>query len=154
MVDKRENMSENNNSNRYYYRSFCQKESVFMKYSKQREAIRTAVSDRIDHPTADVIYEEVKKIYPNISLGTVYRNLVLLESIGEIAKIKVGDGVEHFDPNIKEHYHFVCKECGKVRDIEVKITIGDEIMSYPEGKILGHKAFFYGICNDCINKKP
>ena len=57
-----------------------------LKYSRQREAIKDFLMTRKDHPTADVVYENIKKIYPNISLGTVYRNLSLLSEIGEIQK--------------------------------------------------------------------
>lgn len=60
-----------------------------LKYSRQREAIKDFLMTRKDHPTADVVYENIKKIYPNISLGTVYRNLSLLSEIGEIQKLSI-----------------------------------------------------------------
>ena len=82
-----------------------------LKYSKQREAIKEFLCTRKDHPTADNVYMEVRKEFPNISLGTVYRNLTLLAELGEIARINVGDGTDHFDPNTSLHYHFICKGC-------------------------------------------
>ena len=86
-----------------------------MKYSRQRESIKNFLSTRKDHPTADAVYMNIRKEYPNISLGTVYRNLSLLASVGEIQKISCGDGVDHFDPNADPHYHFVCRDCGAVK---------------------------------------
>ena len=68
-----------------------------LKYSRQREAIKDFLMTRKDHPTADVVYENIKKIYPNISLGTVYRNLSLLSEIGEIQKLSNFGGADHFD---------------------------------------------------------
>ena len=58
-----------------------------LKYSRQRESIKEFLMTRTDHPTADTVYENMKSIYPNISLGTVYRNLSLLSDLGEIKKI-------------------------------------------------------------------
>ena len=58
-----------------------------LKYSRQRESIKEFLRSRTDHPTADTVYENLRQIYPNISLGTVYRNLSLLSDIGEIRKL-------------------------------------------------------------------
>lgn len=88
-----------------------------LKYSRQREVIMDFLKTRKDHPTADIVYTNVRQQYPNISLGTVYRNLTLLADIGEIQRLRVGDGVDHFDADISPHYHFVCTECGSVVDL-------------------------------------
>ena len=80
-----------------------------LKHSKQRDSIKEFLKGRKDHPTAAVVYENVRKTIPNISLGTVYRNLTLLADIGEISRIHVGDGVDHFDADISPHYHFICR---------------------------------------------
>ena len=63
-----------------------------LKYSRQRDMIRSYLSSTKEHPTADMVYENVRKEFPNISLGTVYRNLKLLVSEGEAIKIDCGDG--------------------------------------------------------------
>ena len=73
------------------------------KYSRQRELIREFMHDRTDHPTADTVYMNVRKELPNISLGTVYRNLMLLAETGELIKVDIGDGTLHFDPATDEH---------------------------------------------------
>lgn len=121
------------------------------KYSKQREMIKKFLMTRVDHPTADVVYMNVRQDNPNISLGTVYRNLTLLTEIGEINRIRVGDGVDHFDANTSPHYHFVCTECGCISDLEmdgidhITETAGAKF----KGQIRGHVTYFYGLCEEC-----
>ena len=78
-----------------------------LKYSRQREAIKSFLMTRKDHPTADVVYHSLRADFPNISLGTVYRNLTLLADLGEIARLRLGDGVDHFDADTSRHYHFI-----------------------------------------------
>ncbi len=126
-----------------------------MKRSRQREAILTFLSSRKDHPTADVIYANVKKEYPQISLGTVYRNLTLLTDLNVIQKVVIGDGVDHFDYNAMAHQHFVCKKCNTVIDIPIEMCISiDEIAQKEfDGKIEGHEIYFYGICEKCLCDK-
>ncbi|MCI8465271.1 MAG: transcriptional repressor [Lachnospiraceae bacterium] len=122
-----------------------------LKYSRQRESIKEFLAGRRDHPTADTIYMNIRKTYPNISLGTVYRNLSLLESLGEVQKISCGDGAERFDPNTNPHYHFVCRQCGCVKDIPMPLCEELETMASAivEGSIEGHTAMFYGTCGEC-----
>ena len=79
------------------------------KYSRQREEIKKYLSTRKDHPSADQVYAAMRQEIPNISLGTVYRNLTMLADTGEILRLRVGDGVDHFDYDTSEHYHFICK---------------------------------------------
>ena len=88
-----------------------------LKYSRQRQVIFDFLMTRKDHPSAEVVYQNVRQEYPNISLGTVYRNLSLLADMGEIQRLRVGDGIDHFDADTSEHYHFVCSECGCVTDL-------------------------------------
>lgn len=125
-----------------------------LKYSRQREAIKEFLMTRKDHPTADVVYMNVREEFPSISLGTVYRNLTLLSDIGEIMKLNLGDGADHFDGNSNPHYHFVCTNCHRVIDLEMEDIDGiNEIagMNF-SGRIDGHIAHFYGLCEECIKK--
>lgn len=122
--------------------------------SKQRDAILTYLQSRKDHPTADQIYDAVRKEIPNISLGTVYRNLSLLTEIGQIIKLSCGDSSEHFDATTTPHTHFVCNNCGKVKDIKTNhIDIVNTLVSpdFP-CKIEGHNIIFYGSCEICMKK--
>lgn len=122
-----------------------------LKYSRQREAIISFLATRKDHPTADIVYEHIRNEYPNISLGTVYRNLALLSEIGEITKLSYGNGADHFDGNTTPHYHFVCTECNAVSDIELS-SVPDFTQftdSCFSGNIAGYCLHFYGKCAAC-----
>ena len=89
-------------------------------YSKQREAVLKVLSGTKSHPDAAWVYEETRKLIPNISLGTVYRNLAKLKSDGEIVSVGVYDGFERFDADVSEHLHFYCKGCQRILDISEK----------------------------------
>ena len=124
-----------------------------VKHSKQREMIYAFLKTRKDHPTADVVYENVRIERPNISLGTVYRNLTLLTDLGQIQRLRVGDGTDHFDADISPHYHFICSKCGAVIDLEMD-SIEDILDTAGEnfdGTIEGHVTYFYGLCGNCKN---
>ena len=123
-----------------------------LKHSKQRDSIKKFLEIRKDHPTADTVYVNVRKSFPNISLGTVYRNLTLLADIGEIARIRVGDGVDHFDAITTPHYHFVCSECGAVTDLDTESEdiLSDIRIRNFKGQIEGHCTYFYGRCESCL----
>ena len=126
-----------------------------LKYSRQREAIKEYVMTRMDHPTADDVYMNVRQEFPNISLGTVYRNLTLLSDMGELLRLRVGDGVDRFDGATHPHYHFVCQECGSVEDLNIPIMSDiNEIAGRDfSGQITGHSALFHGKCTNCLNNK-
>lgn len=124
-----------------------------MKRSRQREAIQLNLSKRHDHPTAEMVYMDIKEQFPNISLGTVYRNLSLLAELGEIQKISTGTGPDRFDGNPNAHCHFQCKNCEQVLDISINIQ--DELNTvaakgFP-GIIEGSHIQFYGLCPNCMN---
>ena len=122
-----------------------------LKRSKQRDLIKDFLMGRNDHPTADVVYMNVRQQNPSISLGTVYRNLTLLADIGEIQRLRLGDGVDHFDADTSQHYHFVCSECGRVIDLEMDSIDGvtDVASKNFNGSITGHVTYFYGSCVQC-----
>ena len=125
-----------------------------LKHSRQRDSILEFLATRKDHPTADTVYMNVRRSFPNISLGTVYRNLTLLADIGEISRIRLGDGVDHFDYDTSPHYHFICSECVEVFDLDMKVTeaLTQTAQENFEGKIEGHVTYFYGRCNNCNPK--
>lgn len=126
-----------------------------LKHSKQRDLIKNFLMSRKDHPTADVVYMNVRQQQPNISLGTVYRNLTLLADIGEIQRLRLGDGVDHFDADISEHYHFICNDCGGVLDLEMDniSSITNIAQKCFDGHIAGHVTHFYGSCSSCMRTK-
>lgn len=122
-----------------------------LKHSRQRESIKQFLMMRTDHPTAETIYENLRKEYPKISLGTVYRNLSLLTEIGEIQTISTGVGPDRFDGNVEPHYHFICKRCGRVIDLKMQGLEHINLLAQHEfsGNIEGHTVFFYGKCEEC-----
>ena len=126
-----------------------------LKYSKQRESIRDFVRNCHEHPTADNVYAGIKEEFPNISLGTVYRNLSLLAELGEIQKISTGSGADRFDGNTAPHYHFVCRDCGAVSDMDIyPHPLFQDPSEIPfSGKIDGHVTYFYGRCQECLRQK-
>ena len=115
------------------------------KYSRQRELIKDFLMTRKDHPTADAVYQNVRRQNPSISLGTVYRNLTLLADAGEIIRLNLGDGVDHFDAD-------VCRECGSVLDLPMDSIEGitDVAATHFDGLITGHMTYFYGKCHACV----
>ena len=126
-----------------------------LKYSRQRESIKEFLMTRTDHPTADTVYENMKMIYPNISLGTVYRNLSLLSDIGEIQKLSSFGGADRFDGRTEPHCHFICTGCGCVQDLEME-DLAEIIRKAGEnfkGEITECTARFSGLCENCLKKK-
>jgi len=123
-----------------------------LKYSRQRESIKACLMARHDHPTADALYTLIREEYPNISLGTVYRNLNLLVELGEIQKLTCGDGADRFDADTSPHYHFVCKNCGKVSDLPLDplVNINHLAQEHADGTVESHTIYFYGTCKECF----
>ncbi len=129
-----------------------------LKYSRQREAIKTYLMSTKEHPTADMVYNKIRDEYPNISLGTVYRNLALLVELGEAVKVPSLDGCDHFDGDTSRHYHFVCTDCKSITDLDAQ-TVGDMEELHEranrnfEGTIEGSSVYFYGKCENCKEKQ-
>ncbi len=119
--------------------------------TKQKKLILQILRNTDTHPTADWIYEQAKKEIPDISLGTVYRNLKVLKDMGEILELNYGSTYSRYDGVSTNHYHFVCKQCGKIYDLDVGISISDEnIEKLIGGYIEYHRLEFYGICKHCL----
>lgn len=130
---------------------------IKQRYSKQRETIYEVLAQDITHPTVDTIYMNVKKIIPDISLGTVYRNLNLLADQKRILRLDVGDGVVHYDARIAPHFHLYCKECGCVSDVFVDEDLITPLIDNVQGKtddqIDSVEVLFRGTCSHCLKKK-
>ena len=123
-----------------------------LKYSRQRESIKEYLNGTREHPTADMVYMSVKEEFPNISLGTVYRNLNLLADIGEAIKITTPDGGDRFDGCTTPHYHFCCTKCGSVIDLDLpELThVNEAANANFDGVIESHSMLFYGTCKNCL----
>ena len=127
-----------------------------LKYSRQRESIKNYLMATKEHPTADEVYMNVKQEFPNISLGTVYRNLNLLTDIGEAIKISTPNGGDRFDGKLEPHNHFLCTKCGRLLDLELDMQSIDEVTRLAaenfDGVITSSSTLFYGECSECIKK--
>ena len=127
-----------------------------LKYSRQRESIKNYLATTKEHPTADTVYLQMKKEFPNISLGTVYRNLNLLTEIGEAIKIPTANGGDRFDGRVEPHNHFLCTKCGRLLDLELDMKNIEEVNQMAgtnfDGIIQSSSILFYGECGDCIKK--
>jgi len=125
------------------------------KHSKKREAILTLLRGTDVHPDAEWIYERLKPEIPDLSLGTVYRNLSVFKQEGTAISCGVIQGHEHFDGRVDPHPHFVCDHCGAVIDVKCDDVISElqqRISQTDECEITGHSLVFHGFCKTCRNK--
>lgn len=125
------------------------------RYSKQRETVLRLLQESERHPTAGAIYEQARQTLPNISLGTVYRNLSQLTEAGEVVSFKTRDGSEHYDACCAPHLHLCCGECGEIVDLEIPFAEDfiRQCAMYANAEIHGHHILFYGICSECRRKQ-
>ena len=125
--------------------------SMIRKKTKQKSAILRSLWGTNSHPTADWIYNEVRKEIPNVSLGTVYRNLRLLKNEGEILELEFAGHLSRYDGNTTPHYHFRCVKCGRVIDLDnsVNETLNTSTSKKTGLQILYHIIEFRGHCRDC-----
>ena len=119
-----------------------------MRYSRQRELITEIIKGRKDHPTADMIYASAREVEPNISLGTVYRNLKGLSDDGVIITLETMDKRLHYDGDISRHSHFICTECGHIIDLFKPADTPNEIKDLGL-TVSGEKCIYYGKCTHC-----
>lgn len=129
-------------------------EVIIMNYSYQREKILEYVLNSCEHPTVEVIYNNVREALPNISLGTVYRNLNKLSNMGKIKKISMPNHCDRFDKTLSEHFHIHCIRCDKVEDVDYGIAEDayKKLETSKGYKLLSCNLVFDGICNDCIKE--
>ena len=122
------------------------------KHFKKRDAILTCLRSTMEHPSADWIYARLKPEYPDISLGTVYRNLTLFKQQGIITSLGTVSGVERFDANTEPHVHFVCTNCDAVIDLP-HLAVPKELCRQAAddagGEVAACQLTFTGICNRC-----
>jgi len=119
--------------------------------TKQKRAILKVLIGTTSHPTADWVYNEVRKKIPNISLGTVYRNLRLLAESGEILELDMCGSLSRFDARHDNHYHFRCKKCGGVFDVDEQVNkdMDKKVARVTGFTIFYHRLEFRGLCLDC-----
>lgn len=121
------------------------------RYSRQREAIKEYLLSTTSHPTAETVYSHIQEQFPNISLGTVYRNLNFLVEHGEAQRLDMGDEHDHYDGNATPHNHFYCRHCHHVLDLQMDSIDHIDLIANAgfDGLIEGHTIYFTGLCPDC-----
>ncbi|MFN3134633.1 MAG: transcriptional repressor [Candidatus Kryptonium sp.] len=121
--------------------------------SKQREAILRILQNTDIHPTADWIYDQVRKVIPNISLGTVYRNLNLLKDEGLIREVTIhGSSSARYDANLEPHCHFICLKCNSVYDLPIRendLNL-ETFLAGRNFKVKFTKLDIFGLCDKCL----
>ncbi len=118
--------------------------------TRQRSMILEELKKMNSHPTADELYEIVRSVLPNISLGTVYRNLDILSDMGQIVILEIDGNKKRFDGNIEKHYHIHCINCNSVTDINMKTVKIDYSQDTTKGcNIIDHRIHFIGLCEEC-----
>lgn len=135
-----------------YYLTPIKEGKTVSRYSPQKELIISILEGTTAHPSAASVYEKAREKMPNISLGTVYRNLMNLSKEGTIQNFSFGD-ISHFDGNAAPHPHFCCTSCGQVSDLKCDFS---KIVGLTEGldgcSITGETLLFSGLCRDCLAK--
>jgi Fur family ferric uptake transcriptional regulator len=123
--------------------------------TRQRETILDILRQTDSHPSADEIYELVRKQLPRISLGTVYRNLEVLADLELIQKLEVGGTIKRFDWETNKHYHIRCLCCGRVDNAPIAPLnkLEDRLYGATVFSIIGHRLEFEGLCPECTEKE-
>jgi Fur family peroxide stress response transcriptional regulator len=128
--------------------------SAIRKHSRKREAVLEKIRGTKSHPSAVWVYEELRKEIPDLSLGTVYRNISVFKDEGLINSVGVVGGQERFDGDISEHTHFICLECGSVLDVDVGLdeSLTARVETDNGVDIISRQLAFYGRCAQCKSK--
>ncbi|MBO7155837.1 MAG: transcriptional repressor [Clostridia bacterium] len=126
-----------------------------MRNTVQREAVLNVVLSSCDHPTAETIYDRCRLIMPDISLGTVYRNLKVLADLGKIREVSILNAGDRYDKTVGLHAHFRCKHCGKVLDVPAKdLDMLEKNVEANTGyQIEGTEVLFVGVCDRCKHER-
>ena len=126
------------------------------KHFRKRDAILTYLKSTHTHPSAEMVYADLKQQIPDLSLGTVYRNLNLFKEQGLAVTVGTVKGVERFDGNINPHVHFFCMDCGAVIDMP-RMDVPQQLVSTAAGQIGGTveqcQMTFTGLCRNCTKNQ-
>jgi Fur family transcriptional regulator, peroxide stress response regulator len=125
--------------------------------TKQRQAIFEAIENHGGHLTADEIYRLVKRRFPRLSLGTVYRNLRVLVAQGGLRELDFGTAVTYFETSKNSHYHLICRVCGSIADADIPVERGLQSVAGRARNLGGfrieeHRLDFIGVCAACQTK--
>lgn len=122
-----------------------------VRMTPQRHAILEYLLSTMSHPTADEIYKALEKDFPNMSVATIYNNLRLFKEAGLVRELTYGDASSRFDANMSDHYHIICRRCGKITDFSYPplVEVEEEAARKTGFKVDSHRMEVYGLCADC-----
>ena len=117
----------------------------------QRQIILSTLNQFVTHPTVDELYTEIQKSHPSISKTTIYRNLRQLAQGRQIGRMALPDDVERYDKRTDQHYHFQCKSCGELFDVEIGYLdgINEKVQEKHGFQVDEHDILFKGVCPKC-----
>ena len=122
--------------------------------SRQRERILELLKETDTHPTANWLYARLRRSFPDLSMGTVYRNLAVLAEQGLVSRIGFGSTFDRFDANTQHHYHFICDICGAIRDLDLPVdeSLNQRVRAASGLEARRHDIQFRGTCETCARK--
>lgn len=126
-----------------------------LRLTKQRRGVFDALMENPDHPTATEVFLRAKQRMPSISLATVYNCLETLVECGLVRQVNFDRNPTRYCPNLREHGHFICEECGVVFDVPLKAGVSlKQLLQLPSGSVVNAAEFtIRGVCGKCRSKK-
>jgi Fur family peroxide stress response transcriptional regulator len=128
---------------------------IGVRMTPQRHAILNYLYSSMSHPTADEIYKALEGTFPNMSVATVYNNLRVFKEAGLVKELTYGDASSRFDANMSDHYHVICRRCGKITDFDhPPLTSVEQKAAEATGfRVDSHRMEVYGVCPACQAKE-
>lgn len=124
------------------------------KHFRKRDAIYDCLRQSKAHPSAEMLFSQLKAQIPDLAMGTVYRNLTLFKEQGLVSSVATVHGVERFDANTTPHVHFLCTQCGAVIDLDamqVPDALNQQAAEASQGRVFGCQLSFTGLCRECTH---
>lgn len=124
------------------------------RHSRQRDRILELLQSTPSHPTANWLYGRLRKEFPRLSMGTVYRNIGILIQQGHLSRIAFGSTFDRLDTNMRPHYHFLCEQCDSILDLDLPVDprIDGWLGNKPGFVVRRHELEFHGLCPKCAGK--
>jgi len=128
---------------------------IGVRMTPQRHAILSYLYSSMGHPTADEIYKALEGNFPNMSVATVYNNLRVFKDAGLVKELTYGDASSRFDANVTDHYHVICRHCGKITDFDHPPlhSVEEKAAQVTGYDVESHRMEIYGTCPDCRQKE-
>lgn len=126
------------------------------RWTAQRAAVlRVLRAEPEEHPDAHAIYQAVRRVLPQVSLGTIYRTLTVLTEAGLIRELEYGSAISRYEAVDRPHYNIICSECGRIGNIHGSpfVDLNDRVAARTPFEVLGHRLEFFGRCPECQERE-